>query len=60
MTHIFPRVLDRELPEAVAADGAWITTADGHRFLDAAGGAIVVNVGHGERAVIDAMTAQLG
>lgn len=59
MTHVFPRVLDRELPEAVDARGCWITAADGRRFLDAAGGAIVVNVGHGERRVIDAIEAQL-
>jgi adenosylmethionine-8-amino-7-oxononanoate aminotransferase len=59
VTHVFPRVLDRDLPEAVAADGAWITASDGRRFLDGAGGAIVVNVGHGERTVIDAVEAQL-
>ncbi len=59
MSHVFPRVLDRDLPEAVAAEGAWIITADGGRFLDGAGGAIVVNVGHGERAVIEAIEAQL-
>jgi hypothetical protein len=52
-------VLDRDLPEAVEAHGAWITDADGRRFLDGAGGAIVVNVGHGEREVIDAIEAQL-
>ena len=59
MSHVFPRVLDRELPVAVGATGAWITTADGARYLDAAGGAIVVNVGHGERRVIEAIEAQL-
>lgn len=59
MSHVFPRVLDRELPVAVAAEGAWITAADGRRYLDAAGGAIVVNVGHGERRVIEAIEAQL-
>ena len=32
---------------------------DGRRFLDGAGGAIVVNVGHGRRAVIEACAAQL-
>jgi adenosylmethionine-8-amino-7-oxononanoate aminotransferase len=37
----------------------WITAADGTRFLDAAGGAVVVNVGHGERVVIDAIVEQL-
>jgi adenosylmethionine-8-amino-7-oxononanoate aminotransferase len=59
VTHVFPRVLDRDLPEAVGAEGAWITAADGRRFLDGAGGAIVVNVGHGARQVIDAIEAQL-
>jgi adenosylmethionine-8-amino-7-oxononanoate aminotransferase len=59
VTHVFPRVLDRDLPEAVEAHGAWITDADGRRFLDGAGWAIVVNVGHGERQVIDAIEAQL-
>ena len=59
MTHVFPRVFDRELPAAVRAEGAWIETADGARYLDGAGGAIVVNVGHGRREVIDAIEAQL-
>jgi adenosylmethionine-8-amino-7-oxononanoate aminotransferase len=57
MSHVFPRVLERDVPTAVAARGVWITDADGNRYLDAAGGAIVVNVGHGDRAVIDAMAA---
>jgi adenosylmethionine-8-amino-7-oxononanoate aminotransferase len=57
MSHVFPRVLARDVPTAAAAQGVWITDADGNRYLDAAGGAIVVNVGHGDRAVIDAMTA---
>ena len=59
MTHVFPRVLDRDLPEAVGAEGAWIIDADGRRSLDGAGGAVVVNVGHGSREVIDAIEAQL-
>ena len=59
MTHVFPRVLDRELPEAVGAEGAWISTSDGRRFLDGAGGAVVVNVGHGVPEVIEAIERQL-
>jgi hypothetical protein len=43
----------------VSAEGAWITAADGARYLDGAGGAIVVGVGHGDRSLIDAATAQL-
>ncbi|MGZ5298030.1 MAG: aminotransferase class III-fold pyridoxal phosphate-dependent enzyme, partial [Actinomycetota bacterium] len=59
MSHVFPRVLDRTLPTAVSAEGGWIVDADGHRYLDGAGGAIVVGVGHGDRALIDAATGQL-
>jgi adenosylmethionine-8-amino-7-oxononanoate aminotransferase len=59
MGHVFPRVFDRKLPTAVAAEGVWVTDADGKRYLDGAGGAIVVNVGHGDRAVIEAIAQQL-
>ena len=33
------------------AEGAYLITPDGRRILDAAGGAIVVNIGHGRREV---------
>ncbi|HUK61676.1 MAG TPA: aminotransferase class III-fold pyridoxal phosphate-dependent enzyme, partial [Dongiaceae bacterium] len=59
MSHVFPRVFDRTLPTAVSAEGVWITDADGRRYLDGSGGAIVVNVGHGVREVIDAVNAQI-
>ncbi|MGH2637440.1 MAG: aminotransferase class III-fold pyridoxal phosphate-dependent enzyme, partial [Actinomycetota bacterium] len=58
MSHVFPRVLSRELPCAVRAKGVWIEDAEGRRYLDAAGGAIVVGVGHGDRSLVDAMTDQ--
>ncbi len=35
------------------ADGAYLITPDGRRILDAAGGAIVVNIGHGRREVAE-------
>ena len=39
-------------PFAVAsAEGAYLVTPDGRRILDAAGGAIVANIGHGRREV---------
>ena len=59
MTHVFPRVFNRSLPTAVSAEGAWIVDADGKRYLDGSGGAIVSNVGHGDQALIDAAVAQL-
>ncbi|MEA2550493.1 MAG: hypothetical protein QOE25_262 [Actinomycetota bacterium] len=59
MTHVFPRVFDRSLPTAVHAEGAWITDGQGNRYLDGAGGAIVMNVGHGDQAVIATAVEQL-
>jgi len=58
MSHVFHRVLTRELPRATRAEGVWIEDADGNRYLDGAGGAIVVNVGHGDRSLTEAMAAQ--
>jgi adenosylmethionine-8-amino-7-oxononanoate aminotransferase len=58
VSHVFSRAT-RDLPTAVSAEGAWITDADGTRYLDGAGGAIVVNVGHGVVSVIAAIGEQL-
>jgi adenosylmethionine-8-amino-7-oxononanoate aminotransferase len=60
VTHVFPRVLTRDLPTAVSAEGVWITDAEGKRYLDGSGGAIVVNVGHGVPSVIEAIREQTG
>jgi adenosylmethionine-8-amino-7-oxononanoate aminotransferase len=43
---------------AVRGDGVWIEDADGNRYLDAAGGAIVSGIGHGDAHVVRAMTEQ--
>ncbi len=42
-------------PRIVDAEGAWLITDDGSRILDAAGGAIVANVGHGRAEVAEAL-----
>jgi adenosylmethionine-8-amino-7-oxononanoate aminotransferase len=55
---VFQRVLGAALPVAARAEGATIWDADGRAYLDAAGGAIVVNVGHGRQSVVDAMERQ--
>jgi adenosylmethionine-8-amino-7-oxononanoate aminotransferase len=60
VSHVFPRVFGRELPTAVRAEGASIWDAGGKRYLDAAGGAIVVGIGHGDPDVVRAMSAQAG
>ncbi len=41
------------------AEGAWMILADGRRILDAAGGAIVANIGHGRREVAEAVARTL-
>ena len=43
---------------AVSAHGSTIVDAAGREYLDAAGGAVVVNVGHGRREVADAAADQ--
>ena len=48
---VFRRSLDPELPVAVEAHGSTIRDATGREYLDAAGGAIVVNVGHGRASI---------
>jgi hypothetical protein len=57
---VFSRAPGRTLPVAVRAEGTTIRDADGRAYLDAAGGAVVVNVGHGRRSVADAVGRQLG
>ena len=46
------------LPRAARGEGAWITDATGRRYLDAAGGAIVVGIGHGRAEVAKAAADQ--
>jgi adenosylmethionine-8-amino-7-oxononanoate aminotransferase len=45
----------RGLPIAVAASGCEIVDAEGRRYLDGCGGAIVVNLGHGDPVVMSAL-----
>ncbi|MFN8517792.1 MAG: aminotransferase class III-fold pyridoxal phosphate-dependent enzyme [Chloroflexota bacterium] len=55
---VFRRSASEAPPVAVAASGSTITDADGRTYLDAAGGAIVVNVGHGRASVARVMAEQ--
>ncbi len=57
--HVFPRRVDPPLPVAVKADGVWIEDKDGNRYLDASGGAIVVNAGHGRKEIAQAVYDQI-
>ena len=57
---VFSRASVARPPVAVSAHGCTIVDGDGREYLDAAGGAIVVGIGHGRREVAEAMAAQAG
>ena len=57
--NLFPRVLNRPLPVAVKAEGVWIEDDQGRRYLDASGGAVVVNLGHGREEIARAVYDQI-
>jgi len=55
---LFPRNFHKSFPIAVRGEGCWLYTQDGRKFLDAAGSAAVVNIGHGVPEIATAMAAQ--
>jgi adenosylmethionine-8-amino-7-oxononanoate aminotransferase len=55
---VFRRSASPNPPVAVEAHGSTIVDATGREYLDAAGGAIVVNVGHGRREIADVIADQ--
>ncbi len=57
--NVFPRRLDKPLPVASKADGLWIVDSQGNRYLDASGGPILVNVGHGREEIARAIYDQV-
>ena len=57
-SHVFYRKLTRSYPRIVRGEGCWLYGADGRAYLDAVGGAFVVNVGHGVREIADAVGRQ--
>jgi len=57
--HVFPRRLDKQLPVIDSAQGMWVVDTEGRRYLDASGGAIVLNVGHGREEIARAVYDQI-
>jgi hypothetical protein len=57
---VFRRSSVADPPVAVEAFGSTIRDATGREYLDAAGGAIVVNIGHGRSEVARVMADQAG
>jgi adenosylmethionine-8-amino-7-oxononanoate aminotransferase len=57
-SHVFRRSTDPTPAVAVRAEGATIWDAAGKAYLDAAGGAVVVGIGHGRESVAGVMAEQ--
>lgn len=57
--HVLLRSLARDYPVVSHGDGVYLYDDTGKRYLDAAGGAYVASVGHGNREVADAIHRQL-
>ncbi len=60
MSHVFHRHTRKIPPVAVSGEGPYIVDSSGKRYLDGSGGAAVSCLGHSDREVIAAMTAQAG
>jgi adenosylmethionine-8-amino-7-oxononanoate aminotransferase len=52
------RDLTRAYPTVVRGEGVYLYDTEGRRYLDGAGGAAVVTIGHGVREVVRAMATQ--
>jgi adenosylmethionine-8-amino-7-oxononanoate aminotransferase len=57
-SYVFHRVPSSRLPVIARGEGARLIDVEGRTYLDASGGAIVVNIGHGRARVAEAMAAQ--
>jgi len=58
--HVFYRRLSHSYPIAERGEGVYLYDTDGKRYLDASGGPVVVNIGHGVAEVVHAMAEQAG
>jgi len=56
--NVLYRKLRHQFPKIVRGEGVYLFDDAGNRYLDGSGGALVVNVGHGNREIAAAMRAQ--
>ncbi|MGJ8616333.1 MAG: aspartate aminotransferase family protein, partial [Sulfitobacter sp.] len=59
MSHVLRRSLTADQPTIVKGEGSYLIDDTGKRYLDACGGAAVSCLGHDNKAVRDAVTAQI-
>jgi adenosylmethionine-8-amino-7-oxononanoate aminotransferase len=58
MSPVFYRRMGRAHPQAVRGEGVFLWDAEGRCYIDASGGPVLVNVGHGVAEVVQAMARQ--
>jgi adenosylmethionine-8-amino-7-oxononanoate aminotransferase len=58
MDRIFWRDLKASYPTIVRSEGVYLYDANGKRYLDGCAGALVSNIGHGVKEVVDAIVSQ--
>jgi adenosylmethionine-8-amino-7-oxononanoate aminotransferase len=58
--HVFHRRLGHDYPVVDYGQGIYLYDTQGRRYLDAAGGALVVNIGHGVTEIVQALAEQAG
>ena len=58
--HVLLRNLTRDFPIVSHGEGVYLYDTNGKKYLDAAGGALVVSVGHGNKEVVSRIADQLG
>ena len=58
--HVFYRKLTRAYPMASHGEGIYLYDESGKRYIDGSGGALVVNIGHGQKEILRSMTEQMG
>jgi adenosylmethionine-8-amino-7-oxononanoate aminotransferase len=56
--HVFYRRMAHEYPVIERGEGVYLYDTEGRRYLDASGGPLVVNIGHGVQSVAVAMAEQ--
>ena len=59
MSYVLHRSTKAALPMVAGGDGPYVIDREGKRYLDASGGAAVSCLGHNNKAVIEAIKAQL-
>jgi len=57
--HVFYRKLVRTYPLVTHGEGIYLYDENGKRYIDGSGGALVVNIGHGRKDILQKMMEQM-